>query len=71
MSNNDGDTEELLDKNKCEWEIPYVSLICIEKLSNSYLFQILAQQMDLRITIIELLVHPHPYNGLKCQVLGS
>jgi U3 small nucleolar RNA-associated protein 20 len=52
--------EELLKTDQSEWEIPYFSLICIEKLSKSF-SQIVVQQMDLWITIIELLVHPHPW----------
>lgn len=50
----------LLQETHSEWEVPYFSLKCIEKLAKDFESE-LAEQADVWTSVIELLVDSHPW----------
>jgi U3 small nucleolar RNA-associated protein 20 len=55
-----GRLQELLEGTHTDWEIPYFSLICVEKLSKSFA-SVLQENTDLWTAAIKCMVNSHPW----------
>ena len=54
-----------------EWEVPYFSLVCLEKLSVPF-STLVAQRSDLWLVIVECLVNPHPWvKQVSSRMVGT
>ena len=59
---------DLLHDGTYDWEIPYLSLLCLEKLQTAF-SQSLSTRTELWTEVIDALIHPHPWVKLvSCRL---
>jgi U3 small nucleolar RNA-associated protein 20 len=67
-----GSLSHLLCDKDADWEILYLSLLCLEKLSVSSSKLLLSEETDLWVSIIDHLAHSHPWVKLvSCRVVSN